>query len=539
MSYVAQYPTLLAGNTVITNLVVSGTTSFSNAISNVTATGNVVANYFVGNGYYLTGVSGGGGSSYTNNNVIALLESGNMTSVIDTSGTIYGGRLDIAVRANVGGNITITSNTGYFVGNGYYLTGIGGAGAYSNSNVASYLPNYTGNLQSLLGNVVTTANIQAGYFLGNGAFLTGLYSNANAANYLATYTGNLTANNITTSGFLAVTGNITTASNISTPANIIGANIVGDFIYGNGVYLTGITGGGGTGNYSNANVFFYMPTYNGNLVGLVGNITTVNGNLDVTASNTAGLGGFLLGNIIGNTARFTSNIGAALGVTGNTSITGNIAAAGAVFSGLGNGNVTANYVFANIAQATGFDSLTSNIITTANISASYFIGGNANISGNILAGGNIATTANLVVTNNAYFALNTFTSGYANVSGNLTSQANLNAQGATLTSNLVVGNATIVANVAAGNILSDNLLYANGRQWNFGNALSVVYFEGTTTTTASICTNTDINSVIPPSRVPKNGDIFVDTSTRVNNTQPVYIYVGGNWRQFLTAWGGV
>ena len=44
---------------------------------------------------------------------------------------------------------------------------------YANANVASYLPTYTGNI----GNVITTSNvITSGYFVGNGALLTGLTS---------------------------------------------------------------------------------------------------------------------------------------------------------------------------------------------------------------------------------------------------------------------------------------------------------------------------------------------------------------------------
>lgn len=104
------------------------------------------------------------------------------------------------------GNISTTANTTatYFLGNGAYLTGVT---SYSNTNVASYLPTYTGNLQSMTGNIVTTANISGSFFLGNGAFLTGLpatYSNVNVQNYLPTYTGNL----------VSLTGNVITTANV-------------------------------------------------------------------------------------------------------------------------------------------------------------------------------------------------------------------------------------------------------------------------------------------------------------------------------------
>lgn len=70
-------------------------------------------------------------------------------------------------------------------------------------------------------------------------------------------------------------------------------------------------------------------------------------------------------------------------------------------------------------------------------------------------------------------------------------------------------------------------------------AASVVYFSGDSGATADIATNTQINAVLPASPTPKVGDLFLDTSSRTNNTQPVYLYINGNWRQVLTAFGGV
>jgi hypothetical protein len=74
-------------------------------------------------------------------------------------------------------NTVMTGNvTGnYFIGNGSMLTGIsGGGGDYGNANVAAYLPTYTGNLASLTGEVTTTANVTANYFIGDGSQLTGI-----------------------------------------------------------------------------------------------------------------------------------------------------------------------------------------------------------------------------------------------------------------------------------------------------------------------------------------------------------------------------
>ena len=96
---------------------------------------------------------------------------------------------DLSVQGNVTGT--------YLLGNGRFLTGLGAT--YSNADVAAFLPTYTGAINSLTGNVTTTANVQGTYLIGNGASITGIpyssivnaYGNTNVQNYLPTYTGNL------------------------------------------------------------------------------------------------------------------------------------------------------------------------------------------------------------------------------------------------------------------------------------------------------------------------------------------------------------
>lgn len=86
---------------------------------------------------------------------------------------------NVTVLGNIiSGNLSTSgnANASYFIGNGAFLTGL--PASYSNTNVASYLPIYTGNLASLTGNVVTTANVSAGNIT-----LTG---NITAGNVLAT-----------------------------------------------------------------------------------------------------------------------------------------------------------------------------------------------------------------------------------------------------------------------------------------------------------------------------------------------------------------
>ena len=153
--------------------------------------------------------------------------------------------------------------------------------SYSNTNVAAYLPTYTG-------------NVSANYFIGDGSLLTGLpasYSNANVAAYLPTYTGNLTAGNANISGNL-IAGNLTTSGS---GGNLSGANyVISNYFSGNGSLLTSITG---------ANVSGYVPL--STTANVAGTVTTA-AQPNITSTGT------LLG----------------LSVTGNLNITGNINATG-------------------------------------------------------------------------------------------------------------------------------------------------------------------------------------------------------------------
>jgi len=73
---------------------------------------------------------------------------------------------------------------------------------YSNIQAAAYLPTYSGNLN--VGNVNTTSNVYATYFIGSSQYLTGLYSNASVASYLPTYyqNANLTANGVGSTSYI-------------------------------------------------------------------------------------------------------------------------------------------------------------------------------------------------------------------------------------------------------------------------------------------------------------------------------------------------
>lgn len=131
----------------------------------------------------------------------------NPANVSTVAMTLNGGTGSLSVLGNVTGN--------YFIGNGSMLTGIVIPASYTNANVATYLPTYSGNLNSVQnilasGNIIATSvigvtvastgsmsstgNVTGSYIIGNGSRLT----NLPAANVVGTVA---TADHITNSTY--------------------------------------------------------------------------------------------------------------------------------------------------------------------------------------------------------------------------------------------------------------------------------------------------------------------------------------------------
>jgi hypothetical protein len=144
----------------------------------------------------------------------------------------------------------------FILGNGAFLTGI--AASYGNTEVAAYLPTYTGSLPNLTGAVTTTANVtggniiatvdvvaQTGRFVGNGSGLTDIVA-ANITGTVANATFAVSAGTVTTNAQPNITS-VGTLTALSSSGNITGANI-----NGNGSGLSAITGANVTGTVANA-----------------------------------------------------------------------------------------------------------------------------------------------------------------------------------------------------------------------------------------------------------------------------------------------
>jgi hypothetical protein len=441
----------------LTGLTSNGIVNFANT-SNVTL--GAVANVHI---------TGGSSSQYLQTD-----GAGNLTwAAVPTGSGISNGTSNINIPA-VNGNINLTSggNTSLIV------TDVGA--------------NITGNMQS-------TGNITAQYFVGNGYYLTGVDTNpANIANGTSNVEITLNGNVITSVGgnanILVVTG---TGINVSgnatigtgTGGNIIGANVVNantvtassnvtaQYFVGNGFYLTGVDTSPSDIINGNSNV---QVTLNGNVTTSVSgnaNVLTVTGtgiNVSGNATIGTGNGGNITGaNIISantftalTSANFVSASNVSLGAVGNIKITGGTNAyvlstdgagnlswvaqgGGSGSSSVSNGNSNVNIPVANgnvnisavgvanvlVVTGTGANiSGTANI--TGNVNAPYFIGNGAFLTGvdtspaNISNGtSNVQVTLNGNVTTSVGTVANVFTvtTTGANISGtlNVTGQSNL------------------------------------------------------------------------------------------------------------------
>jgi hypothetical protein len=296
------------------------------ANSALSATGNVSANFFIGNGSQLTGISGGGGSNIANgtSNVTIPTANGN-----------------VIINSNANSTLTITS-TNIVVGVGTTGNITGANGVYANllsANISVQTP------------LVNATSITATSITGNS--ITGNLLRGNSSLTIPTANGNIT--------FTA--GGVSVANITSTGVNVNGTmNITGTATF-NGNANVKITGGSsgqllttdGLGNLSWGAAPNGVAIVNGNSnVRVIANgnvVTSVAGNTNVfiVTNNAAvvgtGTGGNITGvNIItGNVANvasitITGNIGNANVITGNTINVSNINVTG--ISTLGNvGNV--------------------------------------------------------------------------------------------------------------------------------------------------------------------------------------------------------
>ena len=428
--------------------------------------GNVSGSNFVGNGQYLTSITGAnvtGSVAQANtaniaNSVSGSNVSGQVANAL-VAGTVYtnaqpnitsvGTLTSVAVTGNTttgnlltGGVVSATGNvTGnYLLGNGAFISGL--PAGYSNADVATFLANFGSN------SISTTGNVTAGNFFGNGSGLTSITGanvtgtvanatfattagSAGTANTAVTVTGNAQAN-ITSVGVLtslSVSGNIN-GSNINA-STVQATTSAGLALKNLGGTTQASMGAGGGDNFT---------------IAVSTNMSGANAQIDISPTGNSGH--------VHIKPTGTPSVEIAPIYTGsiNNMVIGNVtpaAVSGTTVSATG--NITGNYFIGNGSQLTGLPAGYSNadvatflanfgsnsISTTGNVTANYFIGNGSQLTG-ITATANAAGSNTQIQFNNAGAFAGNVLMTFDNTTANVT------------LSNLIIGTNS-VGNIAAGN----------------------------------------------------------------------------------------
>ena len=389
-------------------------------------------------------------ASYNSNTEMTVFYNGVLLE--NTYYTLTGDVITVNIPLQIDDTIdivtTISANVNSIVSSGY-----------GNSNVAAYLPLYTGSLANLAGDVTTAANVTAAKVsLGTGNLqLTGNTISSAASIITIDPLGDGTpAGNVAIAGNLQVSGNITyndIVNATTTDLQWIAANDAASASLATGGGLSvGPAGAYASFTYnSGSNVWqSSLPLLaNGgvNANGALSGATTGSFSGNVTASYFIGNGSALTG-MYGNAQvasylpTYTGNLTA-----GNIAVTGNITASNDVTANsfIGDGSqltgLPAPYTDADVSfyLATGINS--SNIITTANISGAYILGNGSQLTGlpsgytNSNVATYLASNANVVIT----------------TTGNITTTANISG-----------GRITATGNVTGGNLISNQDIFGTG-----------------------------------------------------------------------------
>jgi hypothetical protein len=547
----------------------SNTVIFSNTVTGsgnvLIANGNISANYYYGNGAFLTGVSANLISNINTSVNIPIANGNAYVGIGGSSNTVTFANL-ITGSGNVllaQGNVSLTTpGSNYYFGNGYYLTGIVANTSFSTSNGGSNLNVITANGNVTVGvggssNTVIFANLITGsgnVLIANGNIKANFYYGD--AGYLSNVTANLISNvfsNINipvSSGPIIVKvnsqantvtfGDGTSGSNVLLAQGNVSLTQTGkNFYFGNGAFLTGIT----------ANTSF--STSNG---GSSLNAGTANGNI------TVGIGGSSNNVIFANLITGSGNV---LIASGNISLT----QPGANFY-FGDGGLLSNIATNRIANGTSnvnIPTINGPIVVKVNSLANVVTFGDGTGGSNVvLAQGNISLTtpgANYYFGNGAYLTgvstssnvifngnsnVKVYTSG-GNVTVDVAGVANvfeIGSSNTSIKSNVIIGNATtggnivvygnIVGNVGAANVNGSPIGYLNIPQVGFANGQSLslsdtgrhIYVPLTSNVTIFIPNNGTAN-FIPGSAVTLitstgTGNLLISRQTGVN------MYLAGN-----------
>ena len=472
------------GSTEIWNQVPNAAQANITALS---ATGNVTADYYFGDGGFLSNVIAGSGTELVNGNTnITLANGGN---------------------ANI--SISGTSNVAVFTSTGVAVSGNVTAGTLSTTgNVAAGNLLTTG-IISATGNISSANNL----LLGGGIDATGnIFSQATIRTTgTVSATGNAILGNVNTGGIVSAIGNIKTNANV-----IAVGNVTGNYIIGDGGFLSNVTVASNVAvtQIANGTTSMAVTGSAGNIAVTIAGVPNVvqfvpigiqvAGNVDT--ANVYNTGKYVgVGNVTGGNLIATSNVIATGNVTGTyvnadltMSATGNITTA-AYFVGDGRylTNLVAPYGNANVAVFLA--SYGSNSInTTGNISAGnlvinrissddstfVFVKDGLDVGGDILPTDNVAYDLGSTTRRwkDLWLSNSTIYLGNSTISANATSIILTNPQGGQTLLTGVSGSSevtgaivSVTGNITGGNLAATNLVI---NHISSDDSTAVVFDEG-------------------------------------------------------------
>jgi hypothetical protein len=450
---------------------------------NISAVGNAIASYFIGNGSALSSLTGAnvtGEVSYaaTANAVAGGNVSGQVANAL-IAGTVYTNAqpnitsvgtltsLSVSGNALVNGNLIVDGTTTYvnttnlLVQDPIIEQGGGANGAALTTNDGKdrgiVLHYYSG---STIDAFMGWDNSNAEFSFGSNVSMSGEVATFNTLGNIRS--GNASLGNLVTASFFSGSGNLL--------SNIQGSNVSGEVAFA--ATANSVAGGNVSGTVSSATTATTAGTVttaaqpNITSVGTLAALT-VGPNSSIVLSGTTGyVKANSLQGLDGSQALFIghSGVAGAIGVVTNlivgTGGTGNLTANGTISA---SGNVTGNYFIGNGSQLTNLiaTTVTTNAqpnITSTGTLVSLSVTGNANV-GNLSTAGNV--TGSYILGNGSQ--LTSVTAVSATTAGTVTTNAQPN-----ITSVGILTSLSVSGNVTAGNLKTDNLLYANGTAYSIG-----------------------------------------------------------------------
>ena len=425
----------VSGNIVANNFTGSGNIT----IATITANGNVTANFFVGNGSQLTGIAANS-ANFAN-------FAGNVTTAAQPNITSLGTLTSLSVTGNVSANyflgngalLTGIANSNYaplanfanFAGNVTLssqpnITSLGtliNVSVSGNANVGNLKANLvTGNLIPATSNIYTLGNTTNRwkdiYLAGNSIYLGNVtLADANGSLSINGGNGNVIANNLTNVPAANVIGQVSNAlissqvytnaqPNITSVGTLTSLSVAGNTTAGNL-----LTAGAVTGANVTANQFF--NALNANITGsanLSGTVTVTNtgtitslGNVNFTAAPNVTLGTVSNLHISGGVAGYflrtdgAGNLSWAIGGGGGNGTPGGNTTE-VQFNDNGTFGASANFVFNPFNYTITVDNINTKV---TNVNTSLVSNLSANLKTNTTISGNLTLPANVNATTSA------------------------------------------------------------------------------------------------------------------------------------------